>query len=70
MINKNTFTAGRFAVTPLAKKTAAGYAASVSIRRGLHDRVYRFIQSFDTEWLALRYAMAQGRLMALSNELN
>ena len=64
------FTAGKFLVTPLTRKTDAGdYAASVSIRRGMHDRVFRFIPRFVSEARALRYALSEGRSLVLSNQL-
>lgn len=61
---------GKYLVTPLARITATGdYAASVSIRRGMHDRVFRFIPRFDNQGLAMQYALAQGRSMVLQNQL-
>lgn len=57
-----------FQVTPMAKLNAAGqYAASVSLRRGLHDRVYRLLPNFDDAQLAEQYALEQGRLIALGD---
>ncbi|WP_325343934.1 hypothetical protein [Xylophilus sp.] len=62
---------GRFAVTPLTRLTAAGdYIASVSIRNGMHDRVFRFIPRFDSDASARRYAALEGRRMVLDNQLN
>lgn len=67
---QNTFTVGKFLVTPLTKITDSGdYAASVSIRRGMYDRIIRFIPRFQTDALATRYARRQGRSMVLQNQL-
>jgi len=67
---QNTQTIGKFVVTSLTKVTDGGdYAAAVSIRRGVHDRVIRFIPRFQTSMLATRYAMRQGRSMVLQNQL-
>ena len=60
-----TFHVGKFLVTPLVKPSeGGGFAASVSIRRGMHDRIFRFVPSFASEALAVRYAMRHGRNMA------
>ena len=60
-----TFPVGKFLVTPLVKPSeGGGFAASVSIRRGTHDRVFRFVPRFASEALAARYAMRHGRNMA------
>lgn len=58
-------TVGRFLLSPLTRKTDCGhYLASVSIRSGqgsgTHDRVLRFVPSFDTARAAARYAVEQG----------
>jgi hypothetical protein len=67
---QNTFTVGKFLVTPLTKITDSGdYAASVSIRRGMYDRIIRFIPRFQSDALAARYALRQGRSMVLQNQL-
>ncbi|WP_306171845.1 hypothetical protein [Variovorax sp. KK3] len=61
---------GKYLVTPMTKVTEAGqYAASVSIRRGMHDRVYRLKGSFSSAARAARYALANGRHFVLSNQL-
>ena len=61
---------GRYLVTPLAKATDCGqFLASVSIRRGMHDRVFRFVPLFDSAARAGMYALAQGRLFVQRNEL-
>lgn len=67
---QNTFTVGKFLVTPLTKITDSGdYAASVSIRRGMYDRIIRFIPRFQSDALAARYALRQGRSMVLQDQL-
>ena len=66
----SSLTVGKYLVTPLARITASGdYAASVSIRRGMHDRVFRLIPRFDDQGHAMQYALAQGRTMVLQNQL-
>lgn len=61
---------GRYLVTPLTKATEEGrYAASVSIRRGMHDRVFRFIPLFDSAPGAAVYALAQGQALARGEPL-
>jgi len=61
---------GRYLVTPMTKLTDTGqYAASVSIRRGMHDRVFRLIPRFDSAARAARYALMQGRHFVLHNQL-
>ena len=67
---QNTFTVGKVLVTPLTKITDSGdYAASVSIRRGMYDRIIRFIPRFQSDAHAARYALRQGRSMVLQNQL-
>ena len=52
---------GKFLVSPLTRLTDGGdYAASVSIRSGMHDRVFRFVRRFATRDAARRYAIEQG----------
>jgi hypothetical protein len=61
---------GKYLVTPMTKLNDAGrYCASVSIRRGMHDRVFRLIPLFDSAASAARYALAQGRQFVLNNQL-
>ena len=61
---------GKYLITPMTKLTETGrYAASVSIRRGMHDRVFRLIRCFDSAPRAARYALAQGRHLVLSQQL-
>ena len=64
-IRENTFSVGKYLVSPLTHRTdAGGYAASVSIRSGsgsgTHDRVFRFLPLFRTREGARRYAEEQG----------
>jgi hypothetical protein len=61
---------GRYLITPLTRLTDSGqYAASVSIRRGMHDRIFRLIPRFDSAANAERYALAQGQHFVLNNQL-
>jgi len=70
MQTSRTHQVGKYLVTPMTKLNEAGqYAASVSIRRGMHDRVFRLIPHFDCAASAGRYALAQGRLFILNNQL-
>jgi hypothetical protein len=43
------------------------FAASVSIRRGGYDRIFRFKPDFSCDGSARLYALAQGRLLAQSS---
>ena len=62
---------GNYVVTPFSHLDASGqFAASVSIRRGVYDRVFRFIPQFTSESLANSYALDQARTMLLANALN
>ena len=62
---------GSYLVTPLVKSNDSGqFLASVSIRRGAYDRIFRFASSFPTSALALQHALVEGRDMVLANELN
>ena len=62
---------GNYVVTPLSHLDASGqFAASVSIRRGVYDRVFRFIPQFTSESLANSYALDQARTMVLANALS
>ncbi|RYF52623.1 MAG: hypothetical protein EOO27_28150 [Comamonadaceae bacterium] len=66
----SSLTVGKYLVTPLARITPSGdFAASVSIRRGMHDRIFRFIPRFDSQGLAMQYALTQGQTMVLQNQL-
>jgi hypothetical protein len=61
---------GKYLVTPMTRLNEAGrYCASVSIRRGMHDRVFRLIPNFDSAAGASSYALAQGRHFVLNNQL-
>ena len=62
---------GHYVVTPLTPTTASGkVSAAVSIRRGVYDRVFRFIDQFDSRASATRYALQEGRSMVLCNQLS
>lgn len=60
---------GNYVVTPLTQTTDTGVTASVSIRRGMYDRIFRFIPSFPCNAQAAQYALLQGRSMVLHNQL-
>lgn len=58
-------------VTPLIKSTdLVHFDASVSIRRGGYDRIFRFIPQFSSQILATQYALAEGRSMVLCKQLS
>ena len=63
--HEQTISVGKYLVSPLTQLTDAGqYASSVSIRSGAgratHDRVFRFVATFNTREGAHRYAVEQG----------
>ncbi len=59
---EKAFSVGKYLVSPLTRSNDSGqYTASVSIRNGSHDRVFRFIPEFSTKEAAVRYAVAEGR---------
>lgn len=61
---------GNYVVTPLSQIQSSGqFSASVSIRRGVYDRILRFTPQFASEAMANAYALAQARNMVLSNQL-
>lgn len=66
---QNAERVGNYVVTPLTKTTNVGVTASVSIRRGMYDRIFRFLPSFPCDAQAVQYALAQGRRMVLHNQL-
>ncbi|BCN38107.1 hypothetical protein ALDI51_14260 [Alicycliphilus denitrificans] len=66
---QNAECVGNYIVTPLTKSTNAGVAASVSIRRGMYDRIFRFVPHFACDAQAVQYALAQGRSMVLQGQL-
>lgn len=62
---------GNYVVTALTQSNHSGkVTASVSIRRGKYDRIFRFIPQFDNTGSASKYALAEGRCMVLENQLN
>ena len=61
---------GNYVVTPMSQINGSGsFASSVSIRRGVYDRVFRFIPQFSSEALAHGYALSQAQAMVLSKQL-
>lgn len=62
---------GNYVVTPLTQITHSGkISAAVSIRRGKYDRIFNFIEQFDSASTANKYALTEGRSMVLCNQLN
>jgi hypothetical protein len=73
-IKENTFTVGKYLVSPIITRTDSGrFAASVSIRSGrgsaTHHRVLRFVPRFDCRDSAQRYAVDHGMAWARSTSL-
>jgi hypothetical protein len=61
-ISKNILTTDKYLVSPFARFNESGYyTASVSIRNGSHDRVFRFIPQFSTREGAVQYALSEGQ---------
>lgn len=61
---------GSYVVTPLTKRIGAGcFSASVSVRRGHHDRIFRFDRCFASDFLSTVFAAQQGRDLVLANQL-
>lgn len=60
---------GHYLITPLSRVTDQGdYAASVSLRRGSYDRVYRFFPRFACAESALSFALAQARALLTQDQ--
>ncbi|WP_280192761.1 hypothetical protein [Delftia sp. PS-11] len=71
MLQSHAEQVGCYVVTPLIQAVGLRrFAAAVSIRRGKYDRVFRFIPQFADASLATSYAMAQGRSLLFSKQLN
>ena len=67
---QNAERVGNYVVTPLDQPMEHGmFAASVSIRRGVYDRIFKFIPCFASYKQAAQYALAEGRSMVLQNQL-
>lgn len=61
---------GDYVVTPLPSLPEQGsFAAAVSIRRGVYDRIFRFIPRFASAAQATQYALAEGRSLVLRQQL-
>lgn len=61
---------GTYLVTPMTKQVDGGqFAASVSIRRGAYDRIFRLAPRFANATRAAHYALAQGRLFIMNKQL-
>jgi hypothetical protein len=59
---EKTFPVGKYLVSPMAQRNDTGlFNASVSIRNGAHDRVFRFVPEFVSHDRALVYALAEAR---------
>lgn len=58
--SEQSFSVGKYLVSPLARRNDSGrYSASVSIRNGSHDRVFRFVPEFASHDGAIAYAVAE-----------
>lgn len=58
---EKAFSVGKYLVSPFTRSTDLGqYTASVSIRNGSHDRVFRFVPNFASREDALQYAIDEG----------
>lgn len=66
---KNIERIGRYVVTALTQSTEVGFSASVSIRRGNYDRIFRFFPRFACDSQAIQYALTEGRSMVLQGQL-
>ena len=61
---------GHYVLTPITKPSDEGqFSASVSIRRGMYDRIFRFLPRFPCDASAVRYALSQGRMLVLTKQL-
>jgi hypothetical protein len=61
---------GKYLITPLIKTDGTGsFLASVSIRRGVHDRIFRFANRFASNAGAASFATQQGTQLVLANQL-
>lgn len=68
-MHNDTQVVGKYLVTPFTKISDTGeYLAAVSLRRGMHDRIFRFVPRFASPLSAMRYALAQGRDMAMAHQ--
>lgn len=67
---QNAERVGSYVVTPLTKPTEQGlFAAAVSIRRGVYDRIFKFVPRFSSDVQAIQYALTEGRSLVLQNQL-
>lgn len=58
---EKSISVGKYLVSPLTQFNESGhYTASVSIRNGAHDRVFRFTPEFSTKEAATQYAIGEG----------
>ncbi len=66
----HAYPVGKYLVSPLTRRTESGrYAAAVSIRRGTHDRVYRFTPRFATREGARVFAVSEGLSLLHTQDL-
>lgn len=67
---QNAERVGDYVVTPLTKPADSGnFAASVSIRRGAYDRIFKFVPRFSSDVQATQYALKEGRSLVLQKQL-
>lgn len=68
MTAEKSFPVGKYLVSPMAQRNDTGlYNASVSIRNGAHDRVFRFVPEFASHDRAMVYALAEARTWLRTN---
>jgi len=68
-MNQDTQVVGKYLVTPFTKISDTGdYLAAVSLRRGMHDRIFRFVPRFASPLGAMHYARTQGHEMAMAQQ--
>ena len=61
---------GTYVVTPhISSDESGAYRASVSVRRGSHDRIFRFSDRFSSGLNAAVFAAQQGRQLVLGKQL-
>lgn len=62
-IFKQDFAAGKFHISPMTRISESGqFTALVSIRNGMHDRVFRFNPQFSSHEEAVRYAVGEAQI--------
>jgi hypothetical protein len=69
LVREPSFSLGRYTVCVSTRRTHSGYLATVALRSGQgmasHCRIWRFAPSFGSRDAARRYAVAEGRQLAV-----